>query len=205
MNQEKIGLCFALCCAMTLSAGPLSASAPAEASETPHQFGIGIGSNGGVGVRYFFTPSLALDGSVHFDYTQGDHSDLTSQTWGADLLTLITAKTAQHLKLLVLVGVDYDDSASWWNAGSGHGSERRSRSVGLTGGLGGEYFFDELPRLGFGVTLTGLSISYRDSSYRYPITTVGSGGITYEARKEHSFGTGFSASPRSMISLRYYF
>jgi hypothetical protein len=139
--------------------------------------GIGAGVNG-IGYRYWSTDESAWD--LNFGFSTA--KDTKSFDLGGSYLSLL--RSTGNLHFMSLVGLQYGNTQ---NDNAGVTSKQTDFTIGA--GLNVEYFFTELPDLGFNATLTGLSIDFRSTDI---------GGASQSS-------TNFATVPLVTFGVRYYF
>ncbi len=137
------------------AATPAASSAPAYIPPAGNglagKSGIGAGVNG-IGYRYWTTDESAWD--LNFGFASA--KDTKSLEFGGQYLTLLRQRGG--LRFMSMFGLQYGNTSTDLGA-----ITVKQTDITLGAGLNVEYFFTELPDLGFNATLTGIQIDLRSA------------------------------------------
>ncbi len=144
---------------------------------------LGIGTDGrGVGLRYWLSDTMAVDGNLGFSFNSDE------VTFGIGGNGVFVIKKYQYMRLLALAGIQLD-----FDNFDNDTFENDETNINIGGGLGVEFFFQELPNLSFGANLSHIGVD---------IDTVKTGPSGHTDSKTT---TTFATNPLLSFSVKYYF
>ncbi len=158
-----------------------SAAAVPVSNDMTGKLGIGTGGRG-VGLRYWLNDNIAIDGNFGFSF--GDDRNI----FGIGGKGVLVIKKTQYLRFLALAGIQVDI-----NNYEANNFKDDVTDINIGGGLGVEYFFQELPSLSFGAFVTGIGVDINTEKS-------GFGGHT-----DSDTDTTFATNPGLGLEIRYYF
>ena len=144
---------------------------------------LGLGTGGrGVGLRYWLTDNVAVDGN--FGFSLGKDRDI----FGIGGKGVFVLKKTTYLRFLALAGIQID-----LNNYEANSYKDDVTDINIGGGLGVEYYFQELPSLSFGAFVTGIGVD---------ISTEDAG---FNGNTNSNTVTTFATNPGLGLEIRYYF